>query len=337
MAFPVAPVIRPGLLAGTKNGEIPGKYLADVGPGGKLLIPVAKAWLAMVHAAAAVGIALTYTYGGTFRDFAGQLQLFTSRYRPVSYVEYVTRKSSHRRYWAEAVEHGYSSRYWVKKEIAPGVYPASAAAPGHSNHGWAIAIDAAEGGHPSGAVSLSKRALSWLLENAADFGFSWEIQSEPWHIRYVVGDIEPQAVANFQQEDTMHIIPDAYARLVDTRKGVGLGGRLTSYTPVKVPRHPDAPAKAVALTVTVTVVGAEAPGYVAAWTEGAAPTKSCVNFPGPIAAFELDEHGDPQVGKFTPAVANTTVVTTAADGTWMVMASKAADLVVDVAGWTEIA
>jgi len=42
--------------------------------------------------------------------------------------------------------------------------------------------------------------LEWLLANAARFGFSWEVQSEPWHLRYVAGDETPKAVKDWLEE-----------------------------------------------------------------------------------------------------------------------------------------
>jgi LAS superfamily LD-carboxypeptidase LdcB len=59
------------------------------------------------------------------------------------------------------------------------------AAPGTSNHNLGLAVDISE---------ASKERLDWMLKNCADFGFSWEVQSEPWHIRYVAGDRVPPAV-----------------------------------------------------------------------------------------------------------------------------------------------
>jgi LAS superfamily LD-carboxypeptidase LdcB len=38
-----------------------------------------------------------------------------------------------------------------------------------------------------------------MLKNADDFGFSWEVQSEPWHLRYVAGDKVPAAVLAWKQ------------------------------------------------------------------------------------------------------------------------------------------
>lgn len=59
------------------------------------------------------------------------------------------------------------------------------AVPGTSNHNLGIAIDIA---------NASGKRLEWLLKHAQSFGFSWEVQSEPWHLRYVTGDNVPTRV-----------------------------------------------------------------------------------------------------------------------------------------------
>jgi LAS superfamily LD-carboxypeptidase LdcB len=41
--------------------------------------------------------------------------------------------------------------------------------------------------------------LDWLLKNAHLYGFSWEVQSEPWHLRYVAGDDVPEAVTKWKK------------------------------------------------------------------------------------------------------------------------------------------
>jgi len=64
------------------------------------------------------------------------------------------------------------------------------AAPGTSNHNLGIAVD---------IWSASGKRLEWLLANALRFGWSWELQSEPWHIRYVAGDNVPDAVKAWKQ------------------------------------------------------------------------------------------------------------------------------------------
>jgi hypothetical protein len=74
----------------------------------------------------------------------------------------------------------YKGKAWyLKKGVAP------MAVPGTSNHNLGIAIDIA---------NASGKRLEWLLKNAQRFGFSWEVQSEPWHLRYVAGNDTPDAV-----------------------------------------------------------------------------------------------------------------------------------------------
>jgi hypothetical protein len=44
------------------------------------------------------------------------------------------------------------------------------------------------------SASEPKR-LNWLIANVKRFGFSWEVvPSEPWHIRFVLGDEKPEAL-----------------------------------------------------------------------------------------------------------------------------------------------
>jgi LAS superfamily LD-carboxypeptidase LdcB len=64
-----------------------------------------------------------------------------------------------------------------------------AAAPGTSNHGWGLAVDFAEElDGDTQPESVSAKFVKWLIRNAATYGFSAEVQSEPWHWRYVAGD-----------------------------------------------------------------------------------------------------------------------------------------------------
>ena len=90
--------------------------------------------------------------------------------------------------------------YWRKKQRADGSYPAGCAEPGTSNHGKAIAIDAARGSHPSNAYALNADRGMFLrfVLDAPSFGFSWESQDELWHIRYVLGDQVAQRVLDIE-------------------------------------------------------------------------------------------------------------------------------------------
>ncbi len=91
---------------------------------------------------------------------------------------------------------GTRPRHWQGKKP----HVAAAAVPGTSNHGWGLAVDNAR---RTTAIlttdSLDNRTLRWLVQNEQRFGFSHELQSEPWHIRYLAGDDIPAAVRAFEQ------------------------------------------------------------------------------------------------------------------------------------------
>lgn len=166
MIFPVVRMQFPSDLVGQRNGELDPRLLKPI-PGGQLHHTAADAWNAMRAAAARDGIELgPSTSTNTYRPYASQLTFWTERY--VTWVA-----SSDGPYY-------FDGRFWWK---LPGVD--TAAIPGQSNHGWGLAID---------VVGATNNRLAWLLANAWLFGFSWEIQSEPWHVRYVAGDAIPAAV-----------------------------------------------------------------------------------------------------------------------------------------------
>ena len=165
MRLPVKPVVMPRDLRKAANGTLPSSLLKPV-PGAKMHHLAAKAFNAMVVAAKRDGIALKATSAADgYRLLAIQERAFLSRY------DNTMRASKPRLYRGK--------RWWLK----PG--NAAAAVPGTSNHGWGLAIDVA---------SIDQKKLEWLLKNVARFGFSWELQNEPWHLRYVAGDSIPTAL-----------------------------------------------------------------------------------------------------------------------------------------------
>jgi LAS superfamily LD-carboxypeptidase LdcB len=137
----------------------------------------ADAWDAMVAAAAADGITLKPTsLGDQFRSIEQQKVAFLQRYRKIPVPKSSTRTWNGR-------------KWWLKKGFAP------LAAPNDdpktcSRHMLGLAVDVA---------NANGKILEWLLNNEDKFGFSHEIQSEPWHIRYVAGDDVPVAVKEFLQ------------------------------------------------------------------------------------------------------------------------------------------
>jgi hypothetical protein len=184
MTLPISPVRLPADLVGQPNGRIPAELLVDVGPSGLLHHTAARAWRALVADAAANGLPLTYTYGGTYRTLAGQTVLFESRYTPGG---------------PGGGCKFYKGTRWCKKSSNL----ATAAVPGTSNHGIGLAVDSAAGVHPQSATAIgSHPKWSWFRANVERFGFSWELQSEPWHIRYVTGDVIPPAVLAYEQSLT---------------------------------------------------------------------------------------------------------------------------------------
>lgn len=149
-----------------KNGELDPALLAAIKPYGKLYAKSAAiAWAEMRAEARKNDIALRPTSAvDTYRPLSIQTAVFRARYqlkpipgRPV-------------RRW--------NGELWYQKPNT-----AAAAVPGTSNHGWGLAVDIWNVGHNG--------RLEWLLENARRFGFAWELESEPWHIRYILGDDLP--------------------------------------------------------------------------------------------------------------------------------------------------
>ncbi len=168
--YPVVKVQLCSHLKGVKPGELGQELLRGIEGKGKLHHCAADAYEAMDAAANAEGIDLAPTsQADTYRSLETQEYGFYQRYTDKPGKKLL--KQNPRIYKGKA--------WYLKKGLAP------MAVPGTSNHNLGIAIDIA---HASGA------RLAWLLKNAHRFGFSWEVQSEPWHLRYVVGDATPEAV-----------------------------------------------------------------------------------------------------------------------------------------------
>lgn len=185
MPFPIKKVRKPNNLRGTTNGKLPPELLKGIEPFGKMHALAADAWNAMRHRASLDGVYLSNV--GSFRSYDSQYALFMQRY--------VKGDSGDSR----RITRKFQGSVWMLK---PGV--AQAAVPGTSNHGWGLAIDSClevDGKR----VSISSRpkgskyatGVAWLMEHADSFGFSWELQSEPWHLRYYPGEDVPRAVQDY--------------------------------------------------------------------------------------------------------------------------------------------
>lgn len=209
MILPIAPMVRPSVLDGQENGQLDERLLVPTGiPGLSMVRPAARAMIAMVLVMMAeLGPQLVMRQVGGYRDLAGQWRIFggsAARYRPVSYNEWAATPSKNRKTWRAperakvAAYLGISipdSDYWVKIRNANGSYPATAAVPATSNHGWALAADLAqEYDDDSAPDGITTATVGWLIDHADEFGYSAESQDEPWHWRYVAGDAIPARV-----------------------------------------------------------------------------------------------------------------------------------------------
>jgi nucleoid-associated protein YgaU len=179
MQLPIAKVVKPSALAGQENGKLDPQLLVPCGIRSfKMIAPAARAMRALVAVAKQAGFDVDAT--GAYRSYQAQVNLFQSRYVT---TELPGRPS---RVWNGV-------RYWQKPKTAV------AAVPGTSNHGLGLAVDLALRSHTGQLVGVSHFFVAWLIANAGRFGYSAELQSEPWHWRYVAGDKIPQAVVDFEQ------------------------------------------------------------------------------------------------------------------------------------------
>lgn len=193
MTLPIITVVRPADLADQKNGELGPCSLESiyfVGAGhASLHKATARAWNALAVACLkATGKKLTVTsVADAYRSLQQQTDVFIARYRKV--YNPLTCTLEHQRVWNGV-------RYYKLRNVAPVAVPAT------SNHGWGLAVDAAIWSSATNqrvGITSNAAVWQWLQANAVRFGFSWEMQIEPWHLRYYAGDKVPQAVLDVEK------------------------------------------------------------------------------------------------------------------------------------------
>ena len=181
MPLPIAKLVMPKDLKGCQNGKLPATLLRRIAPSGRMHHLAAISWTLLRELAAKEGLDLVHV--GDYRPYEQQLALFESRMKPFPNAKKPTQ-----------VVRTFNGAKWYLHNGAP------VATPGTSNHGWGLAIDAAvkTKGKKGGVVSITTKpkiakrsGLQFLLAEAPSLGWSWELQSEPWHIRYVAGDKTP--------------------------------------------------------------------------------------------------------------------------------------------------
>lgn len=197
--LPISPMKYPSTLAGKENGKLSDSLLVSIGVGNaRMEKTAARSFIAMFDEARKT-IGVTIKHVGDYRPYQQQLNLFVSRYEPVSKNTFDQTPRDRRKVWDNASQNGYNSVYWVKKRINGG-YPATAATPGASNHGWGLALDIAEEyDNDSAPDPIRDGFIRWLIGNAGKYGISAELQSEPWHWRYVAGDDIPIATQLYEK------------------------------------------------------------------------------------------------------------------------------------------
>lgn len=197
--LPITPMRQPSTLNGQANGRLAPHLLVPVGVGNALQeATAARSWRALFASMrAATGIDLRHV--GHYRTYQEQVNLFLSRYEPVGYGTFVITPTSRRKTWEDGPRLGYPSKWWRKIRRSDGSYPATAASPGTSNHGWGLALDLAEEYDADPQPDpIRNQMVNWLVAHAGTYGISAELQSEPWHWRYVAGDAIPQATLAYE-------------------------------------------------------------------------------------------------------------------------------------------
>jgi len=189
MKLPIGKLILPKDLKGVVNGRVPSRLLRNIAPSGRMHHLAAVSWSILQELGAKEGLDLVHV--GDYRPYEQQLSLFQSRMKPFPDVK---RKIQ--------IVRTFNGDKWYLHNGAPVATPAT------SNHGWGLAIDAALKlkGKKGSVVSITTKpkvarrtGLQFLLDVAPSLGWSWELQSEPWHIRYIAGDKTPAAVKEFLQ------------------------------------------------------------------------------------------------------------------------------------------
>ena len=192
MTLPIVKVVKPTDLASTENGKLGPCSLQAVwthGWGHLSMHPrLAEAYaLLTALCEAETGVRLT-TSGpnDAYRSLEAQISAFKARMVDTYDPETCTTTT---RTWN-------GKRYWLRKGFAP------VATPGTSNHGRGLAVDVAIHAptqkYPAAGITSNAKAWAWVQENAPSLGLTWEMQSEPWHVRWTSGDTIPQRILDLR-------------------------------------------------------------------------------------------------------------------------------------------
>ena len=207
MPYPIISMKLPNGITAPMNGKLFPTQLAPInlpGLGMGTLHPLAVQAFNCLFLIAQIETGQTMTATSNaddYRDYSMQERLFRSRYTPNFDAKRCISKTTGK-LWKTT--NGGDGRFWYQLKNT-----SMAAVPGTSNHGFGLAVDCALW-VSSSVKSLTSNGLfhAWLCmpnlappqyrigtgSNVESFGLSWEVQSEPWHIRYAVGNVIPQRV-----------------------------------------------------------------------------------------------------------------------------------------------
>lgn len=282
-------VVRPSTSSQYENGKFPASALVQV-PNVKttcLMDSTAARAFEALFALAIEQLGIVIKDVGDFRTFQEQMDLFIDkgpktpgRYIPVSVEVYQSTPPEHRKTWAAAQAFGYTSVWWIKHYAKFGYWPATAASPGTSNHGFGLALDVAqEYDADSSPDPITEVLVGWLCHYGPKYGIYATLKSEAWHWQYNLGDDLPQTVLNYESgngngEVDMDLIARE-ARLFDSRPVTAFTGQPLSPNQVlklDISDHQGAKAAIVNVTATETQAGG--------WLSKKLPT-SCLNWYAP--------------------------------------------------------
>lgn len=278
--LPIIPKNLPSSTQTFTNGVAPTALLRDPGDGrGSLLVPCSYGMQALHLYALRHGFTIQTT--GRGRTLERQTSLFLERMTPtydpnVNTTTSRTCKLDQRNIHPDLYP---GKRWYLRKGYAP------CASPGTSNHGYWCADDISEenDGTP-GTDPVSTKLLNFLIPIAHLFGWSWELQSEPWHLTWIGGDEIPPLARKVLDEYNIAypggaVMADKFqfadVRLFDSRDKAGQKVKGAVKLPVL-----NLPAGCVGLSVNVTVSETEAPGFVGVYADKFAGT-SVQNWDGP--------------------------------------------------------
>ena len=147
-----------------QNGNIPGDKLKKIHRGARLYVDTARAWLAMVRAAAQDKVFLGLnTSFRAYRNLYRQIKVFKTRYTPIDETADFS---------DDAIRVGFDGKIW---QLKPNEIYCSV--PGQSSHGYGLSVDIQSNG--------DRNVKDWLTKNAEQFGFVKEYDFEPFHFTYI--------------------------------------------------------------------------------------------------------------------------------------------------------